>query len=59
MDNIKLACDAASVTAIAIDYHHKGQFNWDVFSNYVRKTFPTDVAEHIETIVSNIVDNVE
>ena len=54
MENIKLACDAASAIACALLEKKEGTFNIVVFRHYVETNFPSEVAVHLITLVNQI-----
>lgn len=57
MDYIKLANDAASITACALADHINNNLDYEKFTKTLNQHFPKEVAEHIETIVSQIINS--
>lgn len=55
MEKIKLANDAASITACALEDYINGELNWEPFTKALYYNFPKEIAEHVEKIVSKVV----
>lgn len=55
MDNIKLVNDAVSITAVTLQDYMNGELNMDTFTKALYQNFPKEVAEHVEAVVSKIV----
>ena len=56
MDNIKLACDAASAVVCALLEYSRTGLDIEKFSEYVSEHFPKEVALHIKTLVFNAIE---
>ena len=56
MDSIKLACDAASITACVLADYMNDSFDYEKFTKTLKQNFPKEVAEHIELIVCQVIN---
>jgi hypothetical protein len=55
MQTIKLANDAASIVAVTLQDYINNELKWDPFIKALYQNFPKEVAEHVETTVSQII----
>ena len=55
MKNIKLANDTASIVACTLNDYMNGELNYESFIKALYQNFPKEVSEHVETIVSQII----
>lgn len=55
MDKIKLANDTASIVAVTLQDYMNGELKWEPFIKALYQNFPKEVAEHVETTVSRII----
>ena len=55
MEKIKLANDAASIVACTLQDYMNGELKWEPFTKALHQNFPKEVAEHVEKLVSQVI----
>ena len=54
-NNIKLANDTASIVACTLQDYMNDELKWEPFIKALYQNFPKEVAEHVETTITQII----